>query len=211
MIQSRLFQLLKANAFGIQERVGSNSSKKLSDYQVIPSLLEAYCRDETPNLKKWTAPAHGKSKRPLHGAAALTHQRRMEREAQEREKAVRAGAPTDSKTQAPSPPSQTQESQPSPVPEAKQQRRRALTESQVRQLRKRYVAASESEREEVIRQSAKRYHFTGKAIRDAATGRTYKFLPMPGAQTQPGTTTTQPKRPGRKSKAAQAVETAAAG
>jgi hypothetical protein len=79
--------------------------------------------------------------------------------------------------------------------------RRQLTESQVRQSRNQLVRAAPEGQEAVIARLAKRYGFSAQTIRDAALGRTYQHLPMPQGQ---------PKQAGgRKTKATQAVETAA--
>jgi hypothetical protein len=99
--------------------------------------------------------------------------------------------PTDDKEQqAVTPPLQAQEQ-----PTQARGQRHQMTDAQVRNLRKRYAAVSSTEaREAEIKRQAKRLHFTEKSVREAATGRTYRHLPMPKAQTQAQT---------------QAVETAA--
>jgi hypothetical protein len=192
MTKARLRALLKENAFNIKERVGAHTTRNLNDYQVIPSLLEAYCRAETPNLETWTAPtahAHGKAKRPLAGAAKINHERRLERERAEREE--RRLSPTDGKEKAteteehhPAVSGGRQAGAPSESLEAKKPaRQHQLSDAQVRNLRKRYAAASSTEaREAEIKRQAKRLHFTEKAVKEAATGRTHRHIPMPPTQ-----------------------------
>jgi hypothetical protein len=96
-------------------------------------------------------------------------------------KAGEARAPTDGKErQAVTPPLQAQEQ-----PTQARGQRHQMTDAQVRNLRKRYAAVSSTEaREAEIKRQAKRLHFTEKSVREAATGRTYRHLPMPKAQTQ---------------------------
>lgn len=93
-------------------------------------------------------------------------------------------------------PGQPTQGQPTP---AKGQRHH-LTDAQVRQSRLQLARAAPEGQEAVILRLAKRYGFKEQTVRDAAMGRTYKHLPMPQAQ---------PAQP-RKTKTAQAVETAAA-
>jgi hypothetical protein len=96
-------------------------------------------------------------------------------------KAGEARAPTDGKEQqAVTPPLQAQEQ-----PTQARGQRHQMTDAQVRQIRRQFTSASSEEtRAAVVTRLAKRYGFTEKAVRDVATGRTYRHLPMPQAQTQ---------------------------
>jgi hypothetical protein len=194
MTESRLLALLRNNAFGIKERVGAHTTRNIRDYQVTPSLLEAFCRAETLNLEKWTAPKT-RSHRPgfkLTGAALKMHQNRLEREAREGK-----SAPTDGK-EASSPQLAGGEQK------AQKTRNRmpgspSLEANQVEQIRRATAAVPKGKREARLKLYGELGTQLGrhaKVISDCAEGRTYRHLPLTESYA-----TGQAKKRGRKSKA----------
>jgi hypothetical protein len=131
----------------------------------------------------------------LHG-----NRTRLTRGTQPRRGQAQKAASTDGKEQKEQ---QAPQSLPTQPTQTKGQRHH-LTDAQVRQSRNQLARAAPENKEMVIARLAKRYGFTEKAIREAATGRTYTHLPMPKAQQA------QPRQSGRKTKTTQAVETAGA-
>jgi hypothetical protein len=190
LLQSRLLQLLRHNALGIKGQIGTGTSRDMRDYQVDPERMRTFCNTNTKKLTEW---------KPKTNAAA--RERRLASERAERERRTQ-GATGGKGGQTGTSPAEAKQ------PTA---RRRQMTEAQVHEIRRQTAAASSPEQQDVVfAQLAKRYGFTPKAVKEAGTGRTYRNLPMPETKETQGTGTqgAQPKRSGRKTKTAQAVESA---